>query len=89
MHKWNTQVDDDAHDIDVLMPMYNLIEYNDIYSKTSGSLCQRWTSVTENITDFPNNNNNNNNNSISFKFKQKITQKQETVVQKMLKQWNS
>ena len=28
----NTQVDD-AHDIDVLMPMYNLIEHSDIYSK--------------------------------------------------------
>ena len=55
MHKWNTQVDDDAHDIDVLMPMCNLIEYSDIYSKTSASLCQRWTSVTESITDFPNN----------------------------------
>ena len=30
----NTQVDD-AHDIDVVMPMYNLIEYSDICSKTS------------------------------------------------------
>ena len=87
MHKWNTQVDDDAHDIDVLIPMYNLIEYSDIYSKTSGSLCQRWTvNITENINDFPNNSNNNN--SIWFKFKQKITQKQEAVAQKMLKQWN-
>ena len=26
----NTQVDD-VHDIDVVMPMYNLIEYSDIY----------------------------------------------------------
>ena len=33
----NTQVDD-AHDFDAVMPMYNLIEYSDIYSKTSGSL---------------------------------------------------
>ena len=31
--KQNTQVDD-AHDIDVEMAMYNLIEYNDNYSKT-------------------------------------------------------
>ena len=30
----NTQVDD-AHDIDVVMPMYKLIEYSDNYSKTS------------------------------------------------------
>ena len=33
----NTQVDD-AQDIDRAMPMYNLIEYSDAYSKTSGSL---------------------------------------------------
>ena len=31
---------DNAQDIDVVMPMYNLIEYNDNYSKTSGSLWQ-------------------------------------------------
>ena len=35
----NTQVDD-APDIDVVMPIYNLIEYNDNYSKTSGILWQ-------------------------------------------------
>ena len=35
----NTQVDD-AQKIDVVMPIYNLIEYNDAYSKTSGSLWQ-------------------------------------------------
>ena len=35
----NTQVDD-AHDIDVVMPMYNLIEYTDTYSKTLRSLWQ-------------------------------------------------
>ena len=29
---------DDAQEIGVVMPMYNLEEYNDIYSKTSGSL---------------------------------------------------
>ena len=33
----NTQTDNAKH-IDVIMPMYNLIEYNDNYSKTSGSL---------------------------------------------------
>ena len=35
----NTQIDD-AEDIDVVMPMYNLIEYCDSHSKTSGCLCQ-------------------------------------------------
>ena len=32
----NTQVDN-AKDIDIVMPMYNLIEYCDNYAKTSGS----------------------------------------------------
>ena len=31
---------DNAQDIDIVMPMYNLIEYSDNYSKTSGSLWQ-------------------------------------------------
>ena len=35
----NTQVDD-AQDVDIVMPMCNLIAYSDIYSKTSGSLWQ-------------------------------------------------
>ena len=30
---------DDAHDIDVVMTMYNLKKYSDNYSKTSGILC--------------------------------------------------
>ena len=33
----NTQVDN-ARDIDIVMPMYNLIEYSDNYARTSGSL---------------------------------------------------
>ena len=33
----NTQLDD-AQKIDIVMPMYNLIEFCDAYSKTSGSL---------------------------------------------------
>ena len=35
----NTQIDN-ANDIDIVMPMYNLIEYSDNYAKTSGSLWQ-------------------------------------------------
>ena len=31
---------DNAQDIDIVMPMYNLIEYSDNCSKTSGSLWQ-------------------------------------------------
>ena len=33
----NTQVDN-AKDIDIVMPMYNLIEYSDNYAKATGSL---------------------------------------------------
>ena len=33
----NTQIDNDK-DMDIVMPIYNLIEYSDNYSKTSGSL---------------------------------------------------
>ena len=35
----HTQIDDVQY-IDVIMPMYNLIEYSDNYSKTSGILFQ-------------------------------------------------
>ena len=57
-------------DIDIVMPMYNLIENKSVIcSKTSGSLWQyyRDESALDNnkkIIDFPDNNNN----SISFKF---------------------
>ena len=33
----NTQIDN-AKDIDIVMPMYNLMEYSDNYAKTTGSL---------------------------------------------------
>ena len=33
----NTQIDN-AKDIDIVLPMYNLIEYSDNYAKTTGSL---------------------------------------------------
>ena len=35
----NTEIDN-AQDIDIVIPMYNLIEYSDNYSKTCGSLWQ-------------------------------------------------
>ena len=54
---------DNAQDIDIVMPMYNLIEYSNNYSKTSGSLWQYYK-------DEPNDNLAN---SESFKSKVKIT----------------
>ena len=60
----NTDIDN-AKDNDIVMPMYNLIEYSDNYSKTSGSLQQYYK-------DDPNDNLAN---SESFKYKVKITGK--------------
>ena len=68
----NTQIDN-AEYIDIVMPMYNLIEYSDNYSKTSGSLwqyCKDRPAVNNNgdIVDF-----NGANATDSFNFKEKIT----------------
>ena len=42
---------DNIQDIDIAMPMYNLIEYSDSYSKTSGSLWQYYKDdPNDNIT---------------------------------------
>ena len=47
----NTEIDNDK-DIDIVMPMYNLIEYSDNYSKTSGSLWQYYKDdPNDNIAD--------------------------------------
>ena len=47
----NTDIDN-AYDIDVVMPMYNLIEYSDNYSKTSGRLWQYYKdNPNDNLTD--------------------------------------
>ena len=69
---YNTQVDN-AKDIDIVMPIYNLIEYSDNYSKTSGILWQYCKDVpvvnnNGNIVDF-----NVTNATDSFNFKAKIT----------------
>ena len=70
----NTQIDN-AKDIDIIMPMYNLIEYNDNYAKTTESLWQY-------CKDIPARDNNNliegftrGNLTDSFNFKAKITGK--------------
>ena len=68
----NTQIDN-AKDIDIVMPMYNLIEYSDNYAKTTGSLWQYCKdipareagNIIENFTG--------DNTTDSFNFKEKIT----------------
>ena len=70
----NTQIDN-ARDIDIVMPMYNLIEYSDNYTKITGSLWQY-------CKDIPGRDNNNliegftgGNTTDSFNFKAKLTGK--------------
>ena len=60
----NTQIDH-CKDIDIVMSLYNLLEYSDNYAKTSGSLCQYYRDEpNDNLAD-----------SESFKSKIKITGK--------------
>ena len=74
-----------AKDIDIVMLVYNLIEYSDNCSKTSRSLWQYYrdkTAVnTGNITEF----NTNDATTDSFKPKEKIKDEQVIMAQKMLK----
>ena len=68
----NTQTDN-AKDIDIVMPMYNLIEYSDNYAKTTGSLWQYCKDVpalyaNDEITEFTGGNATD-----SFNFRAKIT----------------
>ena len=67
-----TQINN-AKDIDIVMPMYNLIEYSDNYAKTSGSLWQYCLDIpasdnNDAIVDFTENNLTD-----SFNFKAKVT----------------
>ena len=80
----NTQVHN-AKDIDIVKPMYNLTEYSDNYSKTSGSLwqyCKDIPAINNNgaIIDFAENNLTD-----SFNFKAKMTGQTEDNGAKMLK----
>ena len=75
----NTQTDN-AEYIDIVMPMHNLIEYSDNYSKTSGSLwqyCKDMPAVNNagDIFDF-----NGTNATDSFNFKTKITDRLSLII---------
>ena len=59
---------DDAEDLDLVMPMYNLIEYSLNYSETTGSL---WFYSKDEATDY-NNNIANTNDFKSFKHQAKL-----------------
>ena len=68
---------DNAEDLDIVMPIYNLLEHSYNYSMVSGSL---WNYYRDEINDYPNENNTannriNNNKTIaskSFEYKKKL-----------------
>ena len=72
--KINNVLIDNAEDLDVVMSMYNLLEYSKNYRKTTVSL---WNYYRDEPSDFPANNCNGNPvaSSASFKYKTSITGK--------------
>ena len=71
--KINNTLIDDTEDLDVVMSLYNLIEYSKHCRKTTGSL---WNYYRDELTDDTNNNNIPNKNVInskSFKYKTDVT----------------
>ena len=67
----NGELIEDADDLDIVMPMYNLLEYNENHRKTIGSL---YNYYRDELTNDNNNNFANSNvvNSDAFKYKNKI-----------------
>ena len=71
--KINGVLIENAEDLDIVMPMFNLLEYSKNYSKTSGSL---WNYYRDELTDETNDDNGPNKNVINsktFKYKTSIT----------------
>ena len=68
----NGELIEDTDDLDIVMPMYNLLEYSKNYRKTIGSLCNYYR---DELTNDGNDNFGNRNvvNSEAFKYKNKIT----------------
>ena len=67
-HKIDRITVDEAEDLDLVMPMYNLIEYSSNYSETTGSL---WFYSKDEATDF-NADIANDNTFKSFKYKARL-----------------
>ena len=68
--KINGVLFENAEDLDIVMPMYNLLECSKNYSKTSASL---WNYYRDELTDDTNDNNGPNKNVINSKSKLSIT----------------
>ena len=68
MSKLSSALMDNTEDLDIVMPMYNLLEYSKTYSVTSGSLWNYYLDEVDNINDNPSDGK-------SFKYKTKIAGK--------------
>ena len=77
--KINNTLIDNAEDLNIVMPMYNLLEYSDDYSMKSGSLWNYYRNEANNDANENNDagnyriNNSNTTTSKSFEYKTKIT----------------
>ena len=69
----NRELIEDADDLDIVMPMYNLLEYSKIYRKTIGSLYNYYRDELNDDANLNNFANNNVYSSNAFKYKTKIT----------------
>ena len=76
--KINNTLIDNAEDLDFVMPMYNLLEYSQKYSKTTGSLLNYYRDEPNSSVDGENDSINYSiENSKSFEYKTSITGKLE------------
>ena len=69
----NNELIEDADDLDIVMPMYNLLEYSKNYRKTIGSLYNYYRDELSDNNNPNNFLNNNVVNSSAFKYKNKVT----------------
>ena len=68
----NNELIEDADDLDIVMPMYNLLGYSKNYRKTIGSLCHYYGDELNDDANINNFANNNVVSSNSFQYKNKI-----------------
>ena len=71
--KMNNELTEDAEDLDIALPMYNLLQYSENYRKTIGSLCNYYIDELSDDADDNNFNNIKVVNSNAFKYKNEIT----------------
>ena len=68
----NGELIENVNDLDVVMPMYNLLEYSENYRKTTGSLYKYYRDELDDDADFNNYLNNNVVSSSAFQYKSKL-----------------